>query len=95
MAEILAKKSLKRKLPEGIAGDEEPARDYVRDNLLAMGEDPALDYIEFLYRYSPYIFDLDEDSFSIEMGWFATSLNRRFMENDLPYRFIGGEILPV
>ncbi len=95
MAEILTKKSLKRELPGNIVGNEEAARDFVRDTLLAMGEDAALDYIEYIYRYSPYIFDLDEDSFGVEMGRFAASLNELFIENDLPYRFIGGEILPV
>jgi hypothetical protein len=95
MAEIIAKKSLKQGLPESVLEGKKAARDYVQSSLLAMNEDATLDYVEFFYRYSPYIFDLDEDSFSIEMGWFAGALNRLFIENDFPYRFIAGEILPV
>lgn len=95
MAEIMAKKSLKQGLPESVLEGEKAARVYVQSSLSSMNEDAAFDYIEFFYRYSPYIFDLNEDTFASEMGWFASSLNELFVENDFPYRFIGGGILPV
>ncbi len=82
-------------ITESVLESEEAARDYAQSTVFTMNEDAALDYIEFFYRYSPYIFGLDEDSFTGEMGWFASSLNELFVENDFPYRFIGGGVLPV